>query len=186
MNKVNSSVRAIFDSQEIWFVAEDVASALCYEDFDIVPEKCTGYKQVDGQAMLCLSEEGMYFVLGRSDKEELTTKKAQILQGMIDNPDLPFTCEQRGVIAHEVLRLITCREYPELLSKSEDRFYTASEIGEAVGITDAQVLRVANAYNLLPPAGERNKYGRWLSAGNFLYTGVAFEWFREYIKEDER
>ena len=72
------SVRTIEDNGEIWFVAKDVADALGYERFDSnliksVPDFWKGTKRIrtlgGEQKMLCLSEQGLYFFLGRSDKK---------------------------------------------------------------------------------------------------------------------
>lgn len=72
------SVRTIKDNDGIlWFVAKDVAEALEYSRFDSnlllnVPEVWRGTKRIrtpgGEQEMLCLSEQGLYFFLGRSDK----------------------------------------------------------------------------------------------------------------------
>ena len=86
--KDNFSVRTIRDEDgKIWFVAKDVAEALEYSEATIsnmektiahVPEQWTARKRIPTtsdkptarpyQYMLCLSEEGLYFFLGRSDK----------------------------------------------------------------------------------------------------------------------
>ena len=72
-------VRTIEDNGEIWFVAKDVAEALEYERFDSnlikhVPEIWKGTKRIRTpggyQEMLCLTENGVYFFLGRSDKKK--------------------------------------------------------------------------------------------------------------------
>ena len=71
------TVRTITDNGEIWFVAKDIAQALDYERFDSnllksVPEIWKGTKRIrtpgGEQEMLCLTEQGLYFFLGRSDK----------------------------------------------------------------------------------------------------------------------
>lgn len=71
--------RVVMDSNgEPWFVAKDVAEALGYSWKGIatvgnVPEEWRGVYSVQtpsgNQEMLCLSEQGIYFFLGRSDKE---------------------------------------------------------------------------------------------------------------------
>lgn len=72
-------VRTIEDNGEIWFVAKDIAEALEYERFDSnlikhVPEIWKGTKRIRTpggyQEMLCLTENGVYFFLGRSDKKK--------------------------------------------------------------------------------------------------------------------
>ena len=71
-------VRVVLDDAgEPWFVAKDVALALGYQwkrvsTVSHVPEEWRGSYSVRTpsavQEMLCLSEQGLYFFLGRSDK----------------------------------------------------------------------------------------------------------------------
>lgn len=72
-------IRTINDNGETWFVAKDIAEALEYERFDSnliksVPEIWKGTKRIrtpgGEQEMLCLTEQGVYFFLGRSDKKK--------------------------------------------------------------------------------------------------------------------
>ena len=76
----NFSVRTIEDNGEIWFVAKDVMNALEYSTtstpaqlMQSVPEIWKGTKRIctpgGEQEMLCLTEQGLYFFLGRSDKK---------------------------------------------------------------------------------------------------------------------
>jgi prophage antirepressor-like protein len=78
-NFENSQTRVVVESDEIWFVAQDVARALEYPDSSNparlcknVPEEWKGVNPIHTpggiQNMLCLSEQGLYFFLGRSDK----------------------------------------------------------------------------------------------------------------------
>ena len=74
------SVRTMRDADgTLWFVAKDVAQALEYSEasnparlFQSVPEIWRGVKRIHTpggeQEMLCLTEQGLYFFLGRSDK----------------------------------------------------------------------------------------------------------------------
>lgn len=71
------SVRCIVRDGEPWFVAKDVAEALEYTwngaaRIEHVPEEWRGVTSVvtpsGDQEMLILSEQGLYFFLGRSDK----------------------------------------------------------------------------------------------------------------------
>ena len=75
-------VRTINDNGETWFVAKDIAEALEYSNASIktnirnlmqsVPDIWKGNKRIitlgGEQEMLCLTEQGVYFFLGRSDK----------------------------------------------------------------------------------------------------------------------
>ncbi len=82
----NFTTRTITDDNgEIWFVAKDVAQALGYgmdggmsKYFANVPEIWKGGKRISSRSengveqqreMLCLTEQGLYFFLGRSDKK---------------------------------------------------------------------------------------------------------------------
>ena len=74
------SVRTTTDTDgKVWFVARDIAEALDYEIdggigkyFAHVPDCRKGGKRIATpggvQEMLCLTEQGVYFFLGRSDK----------------------------------------------------------------------------------------------------------------------
>ena len=72
------TARTIEDNGEIWIVAKDVATSLGYEQWrtnlmQSVPEIWKGAKRISTpggeQEMLCLTEQGLYFFLGRSDKK---------------------------------------------------------------------------------------------------------------------
>lgn len=83
-NGENFSVRTVEENGEIWFVAKDVAQALGYSTdggmsriFGNVPEIWAGGKRIavrsengveQERELLCLTEQGLYFFLGRSDK----------------------------------------------------------------------------------------------------------------------
>lgn len=73
------NVRIVIQDGEPWFVAKDVLETLEYAEtsapsrvIDFVPEIWKGVNRIHTlggtQEMLCLSEQGLYFFLGRSDK----------------------------------------------------------------------------------------------------------------------
>ena len=80
------SVRSFEDDGVIWFVARDIAEALDYsldggigKYFAHVPDIWKGGKRISVRSengveqereMLCLTEQGLYFFLGRSDKKK--------------------------------------------------------------------------------------------------------------------
>ncbi|MBR1603181.1 MAG: hypothetical protein IJ667_07065 [Synergistaceae bacterium] len=78
----NFCVRTTVDADgTVWFVGKDIAEALEYTESSLkqignllsaVPEEWKGLKQINTpggeQNMLCLTEQGLYFFLGRSDK----------------------------------------------------------------------------------------------------------------------
>ena len=96
------TVRSINEDGEIWFVARDIATALEYKESSvdsinklmaIVPNFWTARKRFlvrsengieQEREMLCLTEQGVYFFLGRSDKP-----KAQPYQIWIANEVMP-------------------------------------------------------------------------------------------------
>jgi anti-repressor protein len=72
-------IRTTFENGEVWVAAKDVAEVLGYAKSSSiaqlmgnVPEEWKGIKRIDTpggiQDMLCLSEQGLYFFLARSDK----------------------------------------------------------------------------------------------------------------------
>jgi len=69
-------VRTVQKDGELWFVAKDVTEALGYywqpNLVNHVPDEWKGINPINTpggiQEMLCLSEQGLYFFLGRSDK----------------------------------------------------------------------------------------------------------------------
>lgn len=78
-NKDFGSVRVVERDGEPWFVARDVAKALGYSEasnparlFANIPEEWKGVKRIHTlggeQDILTISEQGLYFFLGRSDK----------------------------------------------------------------------------------------------------------------------
>jgi prophage antirepressor-like protein len=72
----NTSIRTIVKKGEIWVVVKDAAEALGYQWqpnlVNHVPYEWKGINPINTpggiQDMLCLSEQGLYFFLGRSDK----------------------------------------------------------------------------------------------------------------------
>ena len=238
-------VRSFNDNGEIWFVAKDIAQALEYSEagsittlFGKVPEIWKGSKPIATpggvQEMLCLTEQGLYFFLGRSDKEnalpyqmwiagdvvpsirktgsysvsfphedielkrqeleirdkEVNLRRAELIRGMLDNPPFPITPETRTVFAHEIYRLTSGYECLTMLPECTDRWYTATDIGYALGISAQKVERIANKHGLKPPEGQSNHFGRWIMSKSkhsarevpsFIYSGDGLEWFMENI-----
>lgn len=83
----SKEVRTIDENGDIWFVAKDVAKALEYPEsslnqvnnlFSAVPNIWAAHKRImvrsdktgieQAREVLCISEQGLYFFLGRSDK----------------------------------------------------------------------------------------------------------------------
>lgn len=99
------SVRMIVDNEEIWVSAKDVAEALDYKwagmsTLKHVPEQWRGVRSVPtpsgDQNMIVLSEHGLYFFLGRSDKP-----KALAYQMWIANDVAPSIRKHGGYLTPE-------------------------------------------------------------------------------------
>ena len=241
-NGPDFSVRTIGDNGEIWFVAKDIAEALEYKEnsnpsrlVQSVPEMWKGVKRIHTlggeQELLCLSEQGVYFFLGRSDKKkalpyqmwiagdvvpsirktgsyrmsneeiqfrlkelearnrELDMRGAEIIQRMLDKPPFPITPETQTIFAHEVFRLSSGHDCLAMLPESTEKWYTATEIGEELGLSANKIGRIAKAHNLKAPEGESNEYGRWIFSKSryssreipsFIYNENALDWFRKH------
>ena len=126
--------------------------------------------------------------------KDLNLRGAQILQSMIDKELFPLTAETRTVFAHEVFKLVTGHSYLGMLPESTEKWYTATEIGEAVGISANKVGRIAKANGIKAPEGESNEYGRWIfsksqyssrEVSSFIYTEAGLEWFKRHQEEEE-
>lgn len=256
-NNNEFSVRTTRDDDgTIWFVAKDIALALEYSEatvnnnisnlFKSVPDIWAGNKPfivrsengvTQEREMLCLTEQGVYFFLGRSDKpkalpyqmwiardvvpsiretgsysikqsdekdievrlKELEEHKrdqdllgAQILQSMIDKQLFPVTPETRTVFAHEVFKLVTGHSYLGMLPECTEKWFTAGEIGEAVGLSANMVGRIAKKNGIQAPEGESNEFGRWIftksrysnrEVTSFIYSEAGLDWFRHYQQE---
>ena len=234
------SVRTTTDTDgTVCFVARDIAEALEYPENSLkqmnnlcsgVPEEWKGHRRImtpgGEQNMLCLTEQGVYFFLGRSDKakalpyqmwiagevvpairktgsysaqipqaelelrrKDLDLRGAEILQSLIDGEKFPLTPETRTVFAHEVFKLVTGHSYLGMLPESTERWYTATEIGEQVGLSANKVGRIATANGLKAPAGESNEYGRWIfsksryssrEVPSWIYSESGLDWFKEH------
>lgn len=79
-----------------------------------------------------------------------------------------------------------------MLPESTEKWYTATEIGEAVGISANMVGRIAKKNSLKAPEGESNEFGRWIfskskyssrEVSSFIYSENALDWFRNYLLE---
>ena len=139
-NNGQFSVRSVCENGEIWFVARDIATALEYPENSInqvnnlcanVPEIWKGHKRImtvnrGEQEMLCLTEQGVYFFLGRSDKP-----KAQPYQIWI---------------AGEVVPSIRKTGSYSINQKAHDTFAVdaAVRIFELAGITGNQLILAAD------------------------------------------
>jgi hypothetical protein len=204
--------------------------------FGNVPAQWKGHKRImtpgGEQEMLCLTEQGVYFFLGRSDKPKalpyqmwiagdvvpsirktgtysvstlpmskeeyelrlntLNLERAKLLNSMLEKPAFPMTPETKTVFAHEVFKLASGHEYLAMLPECTEKFYTATEIGEKLGISANKVGRIAKKHGLKAPEGESNEYGRWIfsksrnsnrEVSSFIYSEDALDWFSNFFME---
>ena len=126
--------------------------------------------------------------------KDLNLRGAQILQSMIDKELFPVTPETRTVFAHEVFKLVTGHSYLGMLPESTEKWYTATEIGDAIGLSANKVGRIAKANGLKAPEGESNEYGRWIfsksqysrrEVSSFIYSEAGLDWFKKHESEEE-
>ena len=122
----------------------------------------------------------------------LNLERARLLNSMLEKPAFPMTPETQTVFAHEVFKLASGHEYLAMLPECTEKFYTATEIGEKLGITANKVGRIAKKHGLEAPEGESNKYGRWIysksrnsnrEVSSFIYSKDALDWFNNFFME---
>lgn len=129
-------IRTIQYGGGLWFVAKDVAEALEYSEASInqvnnlcatVPEIWKGHKRImtpgGEQEMLCLTEQGLYFFLGRSDK-----KKA-----------LPYQMWIAGDVVPSIRRTGSYSVHKEQTALPAGVLEGAKLIFEVAGIKDSQL-----------------------------------------------
>ena len=120
---------------------------------------------------------------------ELNLRLADFLLEMLNNPPFPITPETRTVFAHEAFRLVSGHDCLLMLPESTDKYYTATELGQLLGISVNKVERIANAQGIKPPEGESNDFGLWIysksqyssrEVSSFIYSEYALEWFKRH------
>ena len=136
------------DNGDIWFVAKDVAKALEYADnsnparlIQSVPDIWKGVKPFHTpggkQDMLCISEHGLYFFLGRSDKP-----KALPFQMWLAGEVLPQIRRTGAYIPDEALkglaeRITAIQEANDELREQIARDQAATTFGKVMlGLAD--------------------------------------------------
>lgn len=130
----NHSVRSVVIGGQPWFVAQDILDSLEYAESSkpakviaCVPDEWRGVKQIHTlggkQCLACISEQGLYFFLGRSDKPKaLPFQKwlaGQVLPAIRKtgsythpavpqpNPNVPLTIEAARLLLHNARVLMT-------------------------------------------------------------------------------
>ena len=102
---------------------------------------------------------------------------AKIIQHMVDSPAYALTKESKQILAHEVTVLTTGREHPEMLPDQTERYYSASDVGGEIGITNRKVMHTARELNIIPPEGEANEYGRWKMSKSPYSSHECAQWY---------
>lgn len=134
---------------ELWFVAKDVAEALEYERWQSnliahVPAVWKGINRINTlggeQIMLCLTEQGLYFFLGRSDKP-----KALPYQIWLASEVVP-SIRKTGAYSLKAKR----KSLPlsERFDCTPCRFYTAQDIIAEADITEQQLDKIIELHDL--------------------------------------
>ncbi len=123
---------------------------------------------------------------------ELNIREAELLQSMIGM--CPMTDETKTVFVHEAYKVLTGNSLLSMLPESKEKWYSAGEIGEILGISANKVGRIAKAEGIKAPEGGSNEYGRWVfsksrysnrECSSFVYNAHALEWFKQFIAEQE-
>ena len=126
----------------------------------------------------------------KNNVEELGIKKAEILQALIGM--CPMTDATKTVFVHEAYKALTGNSLLSMLPESTEKWYTAGDIGEILGISANKVGRIANEYGLKAPEGESNEYGRWVftksrysnhECSSFIYNAYALERLRHIVRQ---
>ena len=171
------SVRVVMKDGEPWFVAKDVAQALGYAStnmttvFQAVPEEWKGSNPIATpggmQDMLIISEQGLYFFLGRSDKPKALPYQMWVAGDVV--PTIRRTGQYGGYALPRVpqsfpdaLRMIADIEEEKQLALEQRDYYrrTKAEIGsrrEATSMATASAA-VRKAHVLEDRLGEGQKY----------------------------
>lgn len=188
------SVRVVEREGEPWFVARDVALALGYEwngmkNVQHVPEEWRGVESVStprggSQEMLILSEQGLYFFLGRSDKPgALPFQKwlagdvlpairrhgvyatPDMTERMLEDPDVlirALTALKEERARRVALEARAEADRPKVVfAESIEVAKTSILIGEM-----AKLIKQATGY----PMGQ-NRFFDWLRSNGYLHKG---------------
>ena len=159
-------IRTLNEDGTIWFVAKDVAQALEYKEaslnqtnnlFKAVPDIWADHKRImvrsengveQEREMLCLTEQGVYFFLGRSDKPKALPYQMWIAGEVVPSirqagsysvkPEKEL--KALNVRAAEVLQRlalqVTSKSEREVINREAFRFVTGREMPEEARIED--------------------------------------------------
>lgn len=189
-------VRTINDNGETWFVAKDIAEALEYSNASIktnirnlmqsVPDIWKGNKRIitlgGEQEMLCLTEQGVYFFLGRSDKKKALPYQIWIARDVVpsirksgsynvrkDDGTVPSGVMESARLIFEVAG-IKDNQLALALDKVH-RSYTGQSALEAGGI----VLEAPDKNQLLTPTDIGKHFGLKAHRVNEILAGAGYQ-----------
>ncbi|MBR0249865.1 MAG: hypothetical protein IJQ77_02175 [Synergistaceae bacterium] len=195
-NNNEFSVRTTKDDDgTIWFVTKDIAQALGYSESSIaglqkliahVPEIWKGMKRIQTpggeQDMICLTEQGVYFFLGRSDKLKALPYQMWIAGDVVpsiretgsysifkDNPALPSGVIEGAKIIFDVAG-ITGNQCALAL----DRVYR-SYTGRSALDTGNITLTAPTNNQLLTPTEIGRRFGLKAKRVNQILAGAGFQ-----------
>lgn len=192
-SKDNFKVRTINEDGKIYFVAKDVAETLEYSDasnparlFANVPEIWKGVKRIHTpggeQDMLCLTEQGVYFFLNRSDKPKALPYQMWIAGDVVpsiretgsysihkEQKALPF-----GVLdgAQKILELAGIKDNQLVLAL--DKMYQ-SYTGRSVLLTAGIELAAPEKKQLLNPTQIGRELGLSSRQVNDILAGMGYQ-----------
>ncbi len=124
-------------------------------------------------------------------RQELNLRGAEMLQHMIDYPSFPITDESKAILAHEIVKLITGSECLNMLPEAIGKSYSATDIGNILGISANKVGRIAISHGIKSPEGTSNEFGTWRVSKSrssnhecptFVYNDKALAWFRANVE----
>lgn len=161
-----ATVRTVCDDGQPWFVGADIVHALGYAEmnpnlFNHVPDEWKGVKRIQGnrgeREAICLSEQGLYFFVVRSDKP-----KALPFQKWLAGVVLPAIrktgyyrqgkpADPMGLYAKKVqiMEKLTRTSHPTIRQELRDWLgWTCQQLGHAV--PDANNLHPAPRKGIAP------------------------------------
>ena len=193
-NNNEFSVRTTKDTDgTIWFVAKDIAQALDYSEesnsarlFAHVPDIWKGVKRFHTpggeQEMICLTEQGVYFFLGRSDKPKALKYQMWIAGDVVpsiretgsysiheDNPALPS-----GVLEGAKIIFETAGIKGNQCALALDRVYR-SYTGRSALDTGNITLIAPSKNQLLTPTEIGRRFGLKAKRVNQILAGAGFQ-----------
>ena len=127
----------------------------------------------------------------QSHSEEFILNGAEMLLHIIDCPSFPISDDAKAVITHEIFKLLTGREFLNMLPEATEKSYSATDIGNILGVSSNKIGRVAISNGIKLPEGTSNEFGTWRisksrfsshECSTFVYNDKALAWFRANIE----